>query len=44
MQIGMICRTLNFSYSDVLNMTPEELSIFTEVSKKIIEAENKAKK
>jgi len=25
-------------------MTPEELSIFTEVAKKIIEAENKAKK
>ncbi len=43
MQIATICRYLHFSYNEVLEMTPIELSVFTEAAKKIIEMENKTK-
>jgi len=41
MQIAMICRYLHFSLFDAMELSPKELSIYTEAAKKIIEMENK---
>jgi len=37
----MICRYLHFSYTEVIEMSPTELAIYTEAAKRIVEMENK---